>query len=203
MTQSDLPATPSPAPPCADCITSPGAAETRRKRATSTKTSSACRWCTWSRKSACRRPANTAPSCICSSNSPTTRTSPSSTWATTASASPTRHAALGQSLRHGSRDEAALETMRRRLTGHGIETVGPTDHHFIRSIYFFDPNGLRLEITVRLPMHDYVADKRRAARRAGRLDPRQGRRPAPAKAAPAARRARPADPCFVLHKEIP
>ena len=60
-------------------------------------------------------------------------------------------------------NEAALETMRRRLTGHGIETVGPTDHHFIRSIYFFDPNGLRLEITVRLPMHDYVADKRRAA----------------------------------------
>ena len=60
-------------------------------------------------------------------------------------------------------NEAALETMRRRLTGHGIETVGPTDNHFIRSIYFFDPNGLRLEITVRLPMHDYVADKRRAA----------------------------------------
>ena len=45
-------------------------------------------------------------------------------------------------------NEAALETMRRRLTGHGIETVGPTDHHFIRSIYFFDPNGLRLEITL-------------------------------------------------------
>ena len=60
-------------------------------------------------------------------------------------------------------DEAALEAMRHRLSGHGIETVGPTDHHFIRSIYFFDPNGLRLEITVRLPMHDYVADKRRAA----------------------------------------
>ena len=93
-------------------------------------------------------------------------------------------------------DEAALEAMRHRLSGHGIETVGPTDHHFIRSIYFFDPNGLRLEITVRLPMHDYVADKRRAARRAGRLDPRQGRRPAARQAAPAARRARPADPMF-------
>ena len=100
-------------------------------------------------------------------------------------------------------DEAALEAMRHRLSGHGIETVGPTDHHFIRSIYFFDPNGLRLEITVRLPMHDYVADKRRA-RRAGRLDPRQGRRPA----ARPKRHQQPGapgrlTPCFVLHKEIP
>ena len=94
--------------------------------------------------------------------------------------------------------------MRRRLTGHGIETVGPTDHHFIRSIYFFDPNGLRLEITVRLPMHDYVADKRRAAHdelAAWTRDKAAGLRLA--RAAPAARRARPADPCFVLHKEIP
>ena len=101
-------------------------------------------------------------------------------------------------------NEAALETMRRRLTGHGIETVGPTDHHFIRSIYFFDPNGLRLEITVRLPMHDYVADKRRAATTSWPPGPAT-RPPAcgPARAAPAARRARPADPCFVLHKEIP
>ena len=92
-------------------------------------------------------------------------------------------------------NEAALETMRRRLTGHGIETVGPTDHHFIRSIYFFDPNGLRLEITVRLPMHDYVADKRRAHDElaAWTRDKAAGLR---ARAAPAARRARPADPLF-------
>jgi catechol 2,3-dioxygenase-like lactoylglutathione lyase family enzyme len=61
------------------------------------------------------------------------------------------------------RDEAELEAMRRRLLAHGIETVGPTDHHFIRSIYFFDPNGLRLEITTRLPVHDYVARKRGSA----------------------------------------
>jgi hypothetical protein len=26
--------------------------------------------------------------------------------------------------------------------------LGPTDHHIIRSIYFFDPNGIRLELTV-------------------------------------------------------
>ena len=35
----------------------------------------------------------------------------------------------------------------RRLKDHGIDYIGPTDHGFIRSIYFFDPNNLRLEIT--------------------------------------------------------
>jgi len=35
-----------------------------------------------------------------------------------------------------------------RLTGLGIETLGVTDHEGIwQSIYFFDPNGLRLELT--------------------------------------------------------
>ncbi|MFM0512186.1 VOC family protein [Paraburkholderia sp. RL17-373-BIF-A] len=41
-----------------------------------------------------------------------------------------------------------LETMKQRLVEHGIEVLGVTDHHFVRSIYFFDPNGFRLELTV-------------------------------------------------------
>lgn len=53
--------------------------------------------------------------------------------------------------------EDELEAMRRRLLAHGIETVGPTDHHFIRSIYFFDPNGLRLEVTARVDEPGYLA----------------------------------------------
>ena len=60
-------------------------------------------------------------------------------------------------------NEVELDAMTRRLREHGIDVVGPTDHHFIRSIYFFDPNGLRLEVTTRLPMQDYVAGKRRSA----------------------------------------
>ncbi|MEO8313116.1 MAG: hypothetical protein ABI520_18235, partial [Caldimonas sp.] len=28
------------------------------------------------------------------------------------------------------------------------EVLGITDHHIIESIYFFDPNGIRLELTV-------------------------------------------------------
>lgn len=49
-------------------------------------------------------------------------------------------------LRLGTLDE--LETMKRRLVDHGIDVLGITDHHFVRSIYFFDPNGFRLELTV-------------------------------------------------------
>jgi catechol 2,3-dioxygenase-like lactoylglutathione lyase family enzyme len=34
------------------------------------------------------------------------------------------------------------------LTDNGVEVIGPIDHGVIYSIYFHDPNGLRLEITV-------------------------------------------------------
>ncbi|MFM1988247.1 MAG: hypothetical protein RJA99_1204 [Pseudomonadota bacterium] len=33
-----------------------------------------------------------------------------------------------------------------RLEAAGIEVIGPTDHTIFRSIYFFDPNGHRLEL---------------------------------------------------------
>jgi len=44
--------------------------------------------------------------------------------------------------------EADLLAARDRLVAAGVEVLGPTDHHIIRSIYFFDPNGIRLELTV-------------------------------------------------------
>jgi len=33
-----------------------------------------------------------------------------------------------------------------RLQADGIDVVGPTDHAIFQSIYFFDPNGHRLEL---------------------------------------------------------
>jgi catechol 2,3-dioxygenase-like lactoylglutathione lyase family enzyme len=45
-------------------------------------------------------------------------------------------------------DLETLESTRRRLLQHGLEVVGPTDHGLFKSIYFFDPNGHRLELTV-------------------------------------------------------
>lgn len=42
----------------------------------------------------------------------------------------------------------ALRAAKARLESAGIEVLGITDHHIIESIYFFDPNGIRLELTV-------------------------------------------------------
>jgi catechol 2,3-dioxygenase-like lactoylglutathione lyase family enzyme len=42
-----------------------------------------------------------------------------------------------------------VAAMQARLEAHGVETIGLVDHGFVRSVYFFDPNGLRLEITTR------------------------------------------------------
>ena len=48
-------------------------------------------------------------------------------------------------LRVDSLDE--LEAAKARLEAAGVEVLGLTDHHIIESIYFFDPNGIRLELT--------------------------------------------------------
>ena len=37
-----------------------------------------------------------------------------------------------------------------RLQAHGVEVLGITDHHIFKSIYFFDPNGIRLELSAQL-----------------------------------------------------
>jgi hypothetical protein len=31
-----------------------------------------------------------------------------------------------------------------------VDVIGVTDHHIFKSIYFFDPNGIRLELTAQL-----------------------------------------------------
>jgi catechol 2,3-dioxygenase-like lactoylglutathione lyase family enzyme len=41
----------------------------------------------------------------------------------------------------------ALKAAKARLEAAGVEVLGITDHHIIDSIYFFDPNGIRLELT--------------------------------------------------------
>ena len=45
---------------------------------------------------------------------------------------------------------AELVAMKTRLEASGIEVLGVTDHHIFKSIYFFDPNGIRLELTAQL-----------------------------------------------------
>jgi catechol 2,3-dioxygenase-like lactoylglutathione lyase family enzyme len=45
-------------------------------------------------------------------------------------------------------DEEALLRNKRRIESHGVEVLGPVDHGICKSIYFFDPNGHRLELAV-------------------------------------------------------
>jgi len=60
--------------------------------------------------------------------------------------------------------DAALQDMKARLQAHGIEVIGVTDHDgYIHSIYFFDPNGLRLELTTELATQPTLEGYQRAA----------------------------------------
>lgn len=49
-------------------------------------------------------------------------------------------------LEVGSMDE--MLATKERLQADGIDVIGPTDHTIFKSIYFFDPNGHRLELSV-------------------------------------------------------
>ncbi|MDQ1918840.1 VOC family protein [Massilia pseudoviolaceinigra] len=49
-------------------------------------------------------------------------------------------------LEVGSMDE--LLSAKARLEADGIDVIGPTNHTIFKSIYFFDPNGHRLELAV-------------------------------------------------------
>ncbi|MEH6582562.1 MAG: VOC family protein [Halioglobus sp.] len=43
-------------------------------------------------------------------------------------------------------DMAALLAAKAKAEAEGLDVVGPTDHAIFKSIYFFDPNGHRLEL---------------------------------------------------------
>jgi len=62
-------------------------------------------------------------------------------------------------------DDAGAQTAwMERLRRHGIDFIGPTDHGFVKSIYFFDPNGHRLELTFRSVAPGYFATAEHDAR---------------------------------------
>lgn len=68
-------------------------------------------------------------------------------------------------LRVGS--EAEVDEAKRRLEAAGVEVLGPALHGgFVRSIYFFDPNGIRLELTLTTSSDQELAAFRREARAA-------------------------------------
>ena len=54
--------------------------------------------------------------------------------------------------------EAELLAAKAHVESLGIEVLGPTHHGIFKSIYFFDPNGLACEITVRDAKHDEIME---------------------------------------------
>ena len=55
-------------------------------------------------------------------------------------------------------DAKTLETMFAKGKAAGIETRGISDHGFLHSIYFRDPNGYVIELTTKTPEHDRAMD---------------------------------------------
>lgn len=58
-----------------------------------------------------------------------------------------------------------LELARTRLIDAGVKVLGPVDHAgYVHSIYFFDPNGIRLELTAEIASPEMLEGYRAGAR---------------------------------------
>jgi catechol 2,3-dioxygenase-like lactoylglutathione lyase family enzyme len=69
-------------------------------------------------------------------------------------------------VEHFAMEVDSIETVldyKKKLEAAGVEVRGLVDHDFIKSIYFFDPNGLRLEITTRIDEPEYIEKAARTA----------------------------------------
>lgn len=59
--------------------------------------------------------------------------------------------------------EAELLAAKAHLEGEGVEVLGPTWHGIFKSIYFFDPNGHRIELACNIGTADQLAELRELA----------------------------------------
>jgi len=60
-------------------------------------------------------------------------------------------------------DLNALHAAKERAEAAGLDVLGPTDHGIFKSIYFFDPNGHRLELAANTGTPDVMARLRAVA----------------------------------------
>ena len=60
-------------------------------------------------------------------------------------------------------DEPALLAAKAHLEANGIDVLGPTYHGIFKSIYFFDPNGHRLELACNIGTPEQLAELARLA----------------------------------------
>ncbi|MBA4165773.1 MAG: glyoxalase [Erythrobacter sp.] len=59
--------------------------------------------------------------------------------------------------------EADLLAAKRHIESQGVEVLGPTHHGIFKSIYFFDPNGHRVELAADIGTQDQYDELRRVA----------------------------------------
>ena len=120
---------------------------TAKRRARSLKTSSACRSSTWiqaDQMPSTRRRLPVCPHLLSHGRRLPHRVLRPRHDDVTAEPSPNTPAWVNHiALRVDS--VAALGAAKARLEAAGVEVLGITDHHIIESIYFFDPNGIRLD----------------------------------------------------------
>jgi catechol 2,3-dioxygenase-like lactoylglutathione lyase family enzyme len=70
--------------------------------------------------------------------------------------------------RHIAFEAGSLERLgawKARLDAAGVPCFGPIDHHFVQSLYMWDPNGLQVEITARAADHDPILEAEAASAR--------------------------------------
>jgi catechol 2,3-dioxygenase-like lactoylglutathione lyase family enzyme len=60
-------------------------------------------------------------------------------------------------------DVTALIAAKAHIESEGIQVVGPTHHGIFQSIYFFDPNGHRIELTADIGTPEQLTELRRVA----------------------------------------
>ena len=56
-----------------------------------------------------------------------------------------------------------LTRTKAKLEKHNIDVLGPTDHGIFKSIYFFDPNGHRVELAANTGTPEMMAELKRVA----------------------------------------
>ena len=60
-------------------------------------------------------------------------------------------------------DFDALEAAKQHIESEGVEVLGPVNHGIFQSIYFFDPNGHRLELVANTQTQEQLDELRRVA----------------------------------------
>jgi len=57
----------------------------------------------------------------------------------------------------------ALVEAKNHIEAEGVDVLGPTNHGIFQSIYFFDPNGHRLELVANTSTEEQITELRRVA----------------------------------------